>query len=505
MADSRSALGAQSSAPACRVGRVAIAVVLAGAFWLRVYLLDHQSFWSDEGATAYMTGRGLGEILAASAADIHPPLYYLLVAVWAKLAGTSEFALRFPSVVTGVLVVGLTYWLGRRCLGLLPGLLGSIFAAGSGLLIYYSQEARMYELMACLGLAMVALAVALAGIGQARRAGLTAGSPLGYLASLFRGQKKGAAAEGNLACSSHNRGGRAAILAAGYVVAMTALLYTQYLGILAAGAANLIVFGHLGLPGRSGRVWIVWLTLQAAAGLLFLPWGLRVLGQVGGWPAISEPLQPGPYLRDVFRVFSFGLSWDATVTAPAEIFVGALLVLGLLWPLVAPGGVRRGGAGLAVVLVLVVIPVAGLFLLSQRRPLYNPKFLLPAVPAFALWLGLGVATAAALAWRIVCPLSRLVISGAPVRKSRRPSGGSLGRCPSSAWAGAAATAAGALTALGLLALFGYFDARGLRAYYTEAKYQRDDYRGMAAMIEVAHQPGDAISLNAPGQAEILGY
>ena len=79
------------------------------------------------------------------------------------------------------------------------------------------------------------------------------------------------------------------------------------------------------------------------------------------------------------------------------------------------------------------------------------------------------------------------------------------RLSSAAGAAALATAAAALTALGLLALFGYFEARSLRAYYTEAKYQRDDYRGLAATIAAAEQPGDAIILNAPGQAEIFGY
>ena len=52
-----------------------------------------------------MIQRPPATIVALSAADIHPPGYYLLLAAWAGLAGTSEFGLRALSALESVLTV----------------------------------------------------------------------------------------------------------------------------------------------------------------------------------------------------------------------------------------------------------------------------------------------------------------------------------------------------------------------------------------------------------------
>jgi hypothetical protein len=43
---------------------------------LRLYRLDAQSLWYDEGFSVYLARMGLGEITARTAADNQPPLYY---------------------------------------------------------------------------------------------------------------------------------------------------------------------------------------------------------------------------------------------------------------------------------------------------------------------------------------------------------------------------------------------------------------------------------------------
>ena len=119
---------------------------------LRLYLLDKQSLWYDEGVTAEIARRGLGELTRWTAGDIQPPLYYYVVALWGRLAGWSEWSLRFPSVFFGVLLVPLlaavTIALTRRRLA---GLLAASLAAFHPLLLYYSQEARMYAMLTALG------------------------------------------------------------------------------------------------------------------------------------------------------------------------------------------------------------------------------------------------------------------------------------------------------------------------------------------------------------------
>ena len=72
---------------------------------LRLYRLDGQSLWYDEGVSAFMTTRGPMEIARAAAADIHPPLYYWLLSAWAAPFGNGESSLRGLSVLFGTTTV----------------------------------------------------------------------------------------------------------------------------------------------------------------------------------------------------------------------------------------------------------------------------------------------------------------------------------------------------------------------------------------------------------------
>src|SRR5512139_3509135 len=83
------------------------------AFGLRVYHLDAQSFWSDEGLSLYRARLPLGEILSnvivvppgVPTRDTNPPLYFIEAGALRLVAGESEYALRFVSVLAGVLLV----------------------------------------------------------------------------------------------------------------------------------------------------------------------------------------------------------------------------------------------------------------------------------------------------------------------------------------------------------------------------------------------------------------
>jgi len=131
-----------------RISRVVLLLVLALlAFTLYIFRLDHQSLWYDEGFSVYLAEMSLGEVTARTASDIHPPLYYFLLHLWMLVSGSTEFALRFLSLIFGVLTVPLIYVVGRRLLGDAAGRLASGFIAISPLFLWYSQEARMYTLV----------------------------------------------------------------------------------------------------------------------------------------------------------------------------------------------------------------------------------------------------------------------------------------------------------------------------------------------------------------------
>ena len=142
-------------------------IILLLSFALRVYRLDAQSLWYDEAVTAQVAAKGIAELTRWTAEDIQPPLYYYAVAGWTRLAGRSEWALRFPSAFFGVLTVALLWVAARRLLGGEAGRwaagIAAWLAATSPLYVYYAQEARMYTLLTFWG---VLAGYALLRVGQ---------------------------------------------------------------------------------------------------------------------------------------------------------------------------------------------------------------------------------------------------------------------------------------------------------------------------------------------------
>jgi len=111
----------------------------------------NQSLWLDEATTALAAKMSLADIFTKFLpGDFHPPLYYLLMKGWGSLFGLSEISLRTPSVIFGILTIYLIYLIAKKIFGTKTARIASILAATSGLLIYYSQEARMYSLAAFL-------------------------------------------------------------------------------------------------------------------------------------------------------------------------------------------------------------------------------------------------------------------------------------------------------------------------------------------------------------------
>jgi mannosyltransferase len=110
---------------------LALVALLVFAFVLRMYKLDAQSLWNDEGTTVALAQRDVPTILENAANDIHPPLYYVILHYWVSVSGTAEAAVRGLSVLTGLLVVAGTWWLARRLLTEPLALLAGLFAAPS--------------------------------------------------------------------------------------------------------------------------------------------------------------------------------------------------------------------------------------------------------------------------------------------------------------------------------------------------------------------------------------
>ena len=132
-------------------------LVLAAFAW-RIHGLAWQSLWRDEVDAVYFATRDLAATLAMfTSPGQNGPLYFVALRPWFWLVGTSEFALRYPSVWGGALAVALTWQVARRLLPLMPDGAGQFPAwAAAALLaanpyqVWYAQEGKMYAVLTAL-------------------------------------------------------------------------------------------------------------------------------------------------------------------------------------------------------------------------------------------------------------------------------------------------------------------------------------------------------------------
>ncbi len=85
-----------------RIYIVAISAIVLLGMALRVHLLDGQSFWSDEGISLLRSAQPFGEMLRNMPVE-HVPGYFVLLFGWLRATGTSDYALRYLSVLPSVL------------------------------------------------------------------------------------------------------------------------------------------------------------------------------------------------------------------------------------------------------------------------------------------------------------------------------------------------------------------------------------------------------------------
>jgi mannosyltransferase len=333
------------------LGLLVVLLLLAAA--LRFYRLDAQSFWNDEGNSARLSERPVALIVEGAAADIHPPLYYLLLRAWRAPLGASEFSLRAFSAFTGVLLVAIASRLAHDLAGLRTALVGALLVTVNPALVYYSQETRMYGLLAFWAVLSLLLMV--------------------------RWQR---------------RDMRGKALAGALLLSNSAGLYTHYFypAVLLVQGGCLLLWlwpqrRRLRANGRRlGAGVIRWAGVMLGAVALYAPWLPVMLRQVGGRQPYLQPLLD--YLTDGARWLSFGR------TAPAEDVLWPLVVAVTLifigWIPVPARRSERGAPALAQVTSLgLVVPVLLMWLLGATQEPFL-KFLLVAAPFAGLALAQGI-------------------------------------------------------------------------------------------------------------------
>jgi 4-amino-4-deoxy-L-arabinose transferase-like glycosyltransferase len=362
---------------------ILLGLIICLAFGLRIFRLGHQELRGDEAFDALFSQQPVSEILSQlQVAQPYPPLFHVSLHHWLDLVGQSELSQRLPALISGVLLVPLTYQLARSTLGRVTALIAALLVAINPFLIWHAQDGRMYSLLAMLSAASLWLGLRL---WQDRT---TIWTGLAYWA-------------------------------------VTALaLLTHYFAwwlLLAENLAALLVYWkqtrsqaerEAGQWSRLGW-WLVW---QAAIFGSVLPWLIFATGlltsHTSSWIPPMSPLQ---MVQRSLLAFSMGSTLDPAPMIAASLIMGILFVLGCLYPpqhvdAQAPSqeGARLWGVGRGLLIIYAGVPLLATMLLSLLRPAFDEKYLIAIVSPFLILVAHGLHLVGS-RWRIVAIAVGIVV------------------------------------------------------------------------------------------------
>ncbi|MFN2193207.1 MAG: phospholipid carrier-dependent glycosyltransferase [Candidatus Promineifilaceae bacterium] len=134
-------------------------LILLLGFGLRMYDLERQSMWSDEGLSLYRSGLSLADVAAnkiiidgVETRDTNPAFYFILLHLWRGVTGDSVTAMRAIGSLFGFLAIPLVYVLADLVYDRKVALAAALLMAISPLHVWHSQVMRNYGLLVTLNL-----------------------------------------------------------------------------------------------------------------------------------------------------------------------------------------------------------------------------------------------------------------------------------------------------------------------------------------------------------------
>jgi hypothetical protein len=269
------------------------------------------------------------------------------------------------------------------------------------------------------------------------------------------------------------------------IIFYAAGLYTHYAFPFIIVTHFVIVLTWAIVTRQAWRKLLPWIGTAAAAGVVFLPWLPTAFRQITTWPSSRVTLDAGSMLLDTFRLYVLGPTFPTAEAITAILISGFFLLVGLWNPngfderraedtAPLPHSVRVGAIGL-----WWLIPIALIFGFGLFKESYL-KFLLIGSAAFCILLARGLVTA-------------LGIARGALNMPRELAGQ-----PMAIWSWT-------LVVVFLGALIAVPTTQSLNNYYFDAKYARDDYRGIAQTIQSQQRAGDAVILDSANQWEVFTY
>ncbi len=320
---------------------VPIAALMLLSVFLRTRYLSGE-FWMDEGLSVGISSHSLAAIPGVLRHDGSPPLYYLLLHVWMSAFGSTESATHALSLVFGLLIIPVGAWLAWTLFGRRAGLITAVLFATNPFLTAYSQETRMYTLMAFLGLL----------------------ATVGFIHGFIYRRR------------------RYLIL---FSISQTLMLYTHAWGIFFGVGAFLALLLVWRVSDDRRGVLRDGLLAFGAAAVLFIPWLPTLLYQA---THTGSPWDSSPNFGAPVQISRNLMGGDRATTA---LVLGAAVGLAALWT----RGRRTSREGLTM-WTLILFPVGTLaagWIVSRLSPAWQYRYFAPIVAALLLLAGWGLARA----------------------------------------------------------------------------------------------------------------
>ena len=331
--------------------KLLLATLLIVALGLQLAAAAQKSFWEDETWTATIIRTSLDNIIQAAAHDVHPPLYFLTLALWGRIFGYTELALRSFSIVFVAMTFALTFKLAFEMLGGRTAFIAVALLALSPFFLMYGHNARYYAMSAVLSL-VVAL-------------------------STYKYQVS-----------------RRLIFVTTYVVGSAILLYIVYTA--SAVVLSCCIWGLMQWKKQNNprSILVIWLLAQGIVVLLYLPW-LHVLTSTArtqiSMSAVSSSLIVEIIKRVTYLSFVFSVGETLSALNPlALIGLSITIVIGVL-------GVanNRSSTNSWLILLLtvvesynIIISIITIYPQSAFQALPNRTFYV--FPFFVMWLASGI-------------------------------------------------------------------------------------------------------------------